>query len=137
MTRSAPVAQLAEGAMTLCCEAERDRYVVRWREGGGNRSRRFVTLTEAEAFDDSGRIPAADPAAMSDRGRGRNRTAPTGRVDRAWRGPGRACMPRCGWLVLRRSMQRDLRYVKAELPAFACANALTSLSVLAAFGAST
>ena len=37
--------------MSVHYEASRNRYVVRWREGGRNRSRRFPTVEEAEALD--------------------------------------------------------------------------------------
>jgi integrase len=38
-------------------EAVRNRWVVRWREGGRNRSRSFRTAAAAEAFDDAVRRP--------------------------------------------------------------------------------
>jgi hypothetical protein len=39
-------------------EAARNRWVVRWREDGRNRSRRFERLEAAEAFDAAVRRPA-------------------------------------------------------------------------------
>ena len=39
--------------MSVHYEASRNRYVVRWREGGRNRSRRFPTIEAAEAFDEA------------------------------------------------------------------------------------
>jgi len=45
--------------MSVHYEPDRDRYVVRWREGGRNRSRRFLRLEAAEAFDRGLRAPAA------------------------------------------------------------------------------
>jgi hypothetical protein len=37
--------------MSVHYEKDRDRYVLRWREDGKNRSRRFADEAEAEAFD--------------------------------------------------------------------------------------
>lgn len=47
----------AEHAMSVHYEPGRDRYVVRWREGGRNRSQRFGGIEEAEAFDRGLRVP--------------------------------------------------------------------------------
>jgi integrase len=43
-------------------EAARNRWVVRWREHGKNRTRRFVSVDAAEAFDESVRRPAVAAA---------------------------------------------------------------------------
>jgi hypothetical protein len=44
--------------MSVHYEKARDRYLVRWREGGRNRSSRFRTLEEAQAFDATHRRPS-------------------------------------------------------------------------------
>lgn len=55
--------------MSVHFEAARNRWVVRWRYGR-NRSRRFGSLEEAEAFDESLRCPPVvvpvEPAARGD-----------------------------------------------------------------------
>jgi integrase len=58
--------------MSVHFEAARTQWVVRWREDGRNRSRRFPSLEAAEAFDAAGRrSPAvAVPVAAASRGDG-------------------------------------------------------------------
>jgi hypothetical protein len=54
-------------------EAARNRWVVRWREDGRNRSRRFASLEAAEAVDAAVRQPRGPvvaPAASPSRGDG-------------------------------------------------------------------
>jgi hypothetical protein len=62
----------AEDAMSVHDGKARDRYVVRWREDGRNRSSRFRTLEEAEAFDATHRraAPATAGVAASSAGSG-------------------------------------------------------------------
>jgi Phage integrase family len=55
--------------MSVHYEASRDRYVVRWREEGRNRSRRLATLDEAEAFDAARRSAGAQPYVPAHAGR--------------------------------------------------------------------
>jgi hypothetical protein len=57
--------------MGIDFEPDRDRYRVRWREGGRRRSRRFKTKTEAEAFLASiaAGIARPEPDAPLERGR--------------------------------------------------------------------
>lgn len=49
--------------MSVHFEAARNRWVVRWREDGRNRSRTFGTIEAAEAFDAVSRPPRAVVAA--------------------------------------------------------------------------
>jgi hypothetical protein len=57
--------------MSVHFDASRNRYVVRWRDDGRNRSRRFTTVDEAEAFDDSIRgFRAGDEVAIQSPPRG-------------------------------------------------------------------
>jgi hypothetical protein len=58
--------------MSVHDEKARDRYVVRWRESGRNRSSRFRTPEEAEAFDATHRraAPATAGVAASSAGSG-------------------------------------------------------------------
>jgi hypothetical protein len=57
--------------MSVHFEAARNRWVVRWRENRRNRSRRFGSLDEAEAFDEAvRRAPAVVPVEPAARGDG-------------------------------------------------------------------
>jgi hypothetical protein len=56
--------------MSVHFEPDRKRYVVRWREGGRNRSRRFRAENDAVAFDNAvhGRVsgPASGAPGVAD-----------------------------------------------------------------------
>jgi hypothetical protein len=96
--------------MSVHYEAGRDRYAVRWREAGRNRSRRFATLSEAEAFDAARLAPVSSSPLRCRPGVGpgamrsiRTRRAPgsanasrsSSRTERCRRGAGsRAAAPR-------------------------------------------
>lgn len=63
--------------MSVHYEKHRDRYVVRWREDGKNRSRRFADEAEAEAFD-----AAINPAGRAARRQRASRGSIDARVEK-------------------------------------------------------
>lgn len=51
--------------MSVHYESDRNRFVVRWRENGKQRSRRFASETAAIAFDQERRASSQPPATTS------------------------------------------------------------------------
>jgi len=99
--------------MSIHFDASRGRFVVRWKQDGRRRIRRFASEAEAIAFDTSLPISPRDPPSCPHRRRRRGRLGDAARVAPACRGAdldraARAILPPAGaWPSRSRSAMRS------------------------------